>query len=282
MTVLPTRDTGASSVAAGAKPEGGAGPSLLRRSLLRVRRHLKTAGTLIWPPAREEWLERRVFARTKDEEVSIDWEPWMDGRLHRLQHRKHFRGPTPEVATDAFRVAGERGKAVAIDEDRIFPNALWVQFFDGEHTPGEACVCGSMRFVKSHDRIVRCSACNRHLLLAQDAAAGGKVASQKKQSILAATSLDGYDGVRLMLVEKQKDFERYAGYGYRALEGASTSPQLLSVEFPCVDAERIPNPSVATGYAHRVASLAMDDFEQLVELDTLLERPEEEWDIALE
>jgi hypothetical protein len=100
-------------------------------------------------------------------ELTLDWERWMDGRIHRLKRGKHFTGDVSAVLEEARLAARLAGRGVLQLREQMGPKYqyVWVQFTDYSVLVGDPCHCGGRKLDRLHASLARCRRCGKTLML---------------------------------------------------------------------------------------------------------------------
>ena len=187
----------------------------------------------------------------------LTWEKLADGRLWRLKAGKHFEGKVEDFAEDVFDAARLMGKAALTLKDLfgVKRSYLWVQFADVKILIGQPCpFCDSDDFVRQRESIATCAGCGARVLLQKSVQTGRRAHWRK--------DITQFSDVKLRLIDRRSDCERYAGYG-TAPDGRL---RLLYVDYlvdkngkRLMDAEGAP--------LYRMGSFLADGFEDALSLE---------------
>lgn len=227
-----------------------------------------------------------VDPATLPEDLGVDWSRWSDGRAYRLKRKKDFPNVNPGVARKAAENAAVKmGKVVRTVRDKMIPDKLiWIQFADGEVSPGQPCPrCGSRRLLNLHADVVRCPQCNAQLLLSnqgleaisaetgtEDAESGPSPAKRGRlaQRLLALQS------VHLQLSGAPSHHELYTGWG--ETDGARF---IVLAEFDPSEAGADIAADTVEQRIRDLQVLPAHLFEGLVDVNELAVRPDADWDL---
>jgi hypothetical protein len=101
------------------------------------------------------------------EQLTLSWEQWMDGRIHRLKRGKHFSGEVSAVIEEARLAARLSGRGVLQLREQMGPKYqyVWVQFTDYSVSIGDPCPCGGRKLDRLHASLARCRRCGKTLTL---------------------------------------------------------------------------------------------------------------------
>ncbi len=97
------------------------------------------------------------------DELTLPWERWMDGRIHRLKHGKHFTGDLKAVLEEARLAAQVTGRGLLSLREQMAKNYeyVWVQFTDYSILVGDPCPCGGRKLIRVHASLARCTRCSK-------------------------------------------------------------------------------------------------------------------------
>ena len=104
---------------------------------------------------------------TSLDELTLPWERWMDGRIHRLKRGKEFSGEVSAVLEEARLAARLTGRGVLQLREQMGPRYqyAWVQFTDYSVLIGDPCRCGGRKLARLHANLARCRRCGKTLML---------------------------------------------------------------------------------------------------------------------
>jgi hypothetical protein len=204
------------------------------------------------------------------EDLGVDWERWADGRTWRLKRKRDFPDVDPHLAGDAAATAALRmGKAVMTTKDRYYPDKfVWIQFADHQVAFGEPCPCGSRRLVRLHPNFARCPECRAELILSEDEREVGPAATLRRMS-----------DVHLALLDRSDACELYRGF---ALSSGKKWVLLIVELKPAEEGEngQSLDQNDVLARALKVRFVPFDQLEGLLDLDTLSNREESDWDLV--
>ena len=218
------------------------------------------------------------------EDLGVDWARWSDGRAYRLKRKRDFPNVSPGVARSACEVAAHRmGKAIRTARDRRVPDKLlWIQFADAYVGEGKPCPkCGSRRLYELHAKFARCPQCKAQLIISSagidafDDDNAAVVGPRARQRLTAR--LKSLTDVRLEHAGENEASDIFNGYGM-----VEDTPVIILAEF---EKDETGEELSLTNMFDRVARVKVfpaDSMSGLVDINTLRNRPESDWDLVLE
>ncbi len=214
------------------------------------------------------------------EDLGVDWARWSDGRAFRLKRKRHFPNVDPGIARTACELAAHRmGKAVRTARDRRVPNKLlWIQFADAYIAEGQPCPkCGSRKLYRLHADFTRCVQCNAQLIIS---AAGldsfeddtGRIGPRARERFGAR--IKALTEVRLERAGETETSEIFNGYGM-----SEETPVIILAEFEKDESGEELSVMNMFDRVSRVRVFPAESMARLVNVGTLRNRPETDWDL---